>query len=202
MAAILFYRISFILLFTIFWIVRIYYVRKTRDPDAPRSRAERREAMRKESVTGILLLILTPIELVLILLYVWGPLWMSWADLVFPFWIHWSGVGIMFMSIPLALWVHQTLGKHYSYALETKSEQTLVTSGPYVRVRHPLYLAHNMSNLGMILLTANIPLIIFAIIGVPLTYLRIKDEERMMTEQFGSEYKEYTERTGRVFPKL
>jgi protein-S-isoprenylcysteine O-methyltransferase Ste14 len=54
----------------------------------------------------------------------------------------------------------------------------------------------------MIFLTANIPLIIFAILGVPLTYMRMKDEERMMIEQFGSEYEEYMARTGRIFPKL
>ena len=202
MAAELVYRVTFILLFAAFWIVRIYYVRKTRDPDAPRSRKERRAAMRKEGSTGSLLMILTYVELTLILLYVWGPVWMSWADLIFPYWVYWLGAGMMVISIPLMSWVHRTLGKHYSYALETQTEQKLVTSGPYGRVRHPLYSAHNLNNLGMILLTANIPLIIFAILGVPLTYVRMKDEERMMVEQFGSEYEEYKKKTGRIFPKL
>jgi len=105
-------------------------------------------------------------------------------------------------SIPYMVWVHRTLGQHYSYALETKNEQQLITSGPYGRIRHPLYSAHNLFNLGMIFLTAYIPLIIFAIIGVPLTYARMKDEERMMIERFGSEYEEYLKRTGRIFPKL
>lgn len=196
------YRVTFILLFAVFWVVRLYYVRKTRDPNAPRSRKERREAMRKEGKSGIILIILTYVELILILLYVWGPAWMNWADLIFPYFILWSGAGLMAISIPLMSWVHRILGKHYSYALETKTEQKLVTTGPYSRVRHPLYSAHNIFNLGMVLLTANIPLIIFAIIGVPLTYVRMKDEERMMIEQFGSEYEEYIERTGRIFPKL
>ncbi len=202
MAAELVYRITFILLFVVFWIVRIYYVRKTRDPYAPRSRKERRAAMKKEGISGSLLIILTYVELILILLYAWGPVWMGWADLIFPYWVYWLGAGIMVITIPLMSWVHQILGKHYSYALETKTEQKLVTSGPYSRVRHPLYSAHNLNNLGMILLTANIPLIIFAILGVPLTYLRMKDEERMMVEQFGSEYEEYKKKTGRIFPKL
>jgi len=196
------YRVTFILLFAVFWVIRLYYVRKTRDPNAPRSRKERREAMRKEGKSGIILIILTYVELILILLYVWGPAWMNWADLIFPYYILWEGAVLMAISIPLMSWVHRTLGKHYSYALETKTEQKLVTTGPYSRVRHPLYSAHNIFNLGMVLLTANIPLIIFAIIGVPLTYVRMKDEERMMIEQFGSEYEEYIERTGRIFPKL
>jgi len=196
------YRTTFILLFVLFWIFRIYYVRKTRDPDAPRSRAERREAMKQEGWTGILLVVLTWVEIAVILLYLWAPPWMAWADLVFAFWLHWTGAGLILISIPLMIWVHRTLGKQYSYALETKTEQKLITTGPYHRVRHPLYSIHNLFNLGMIFLTAYIPLIIFAIIGVPLTYARMKYEEKMMVEKFGSEYEEYKERTGRIFPKL
>jgi len=202
MTAPLFNRVSFILLFITFWVIRAYYVRRTRDPNAPRTRAERREAMKREGISGILLVVLTPIELVIILIYAWGPVWMNWADLVFPIWIYWLGVVLMVVSIPLMGWVHRTLGKHYSYALETKEEQMLVTTGPYGRVRHPLYSAHNLFNLGMVLLTAYIPLVVFAVIGVPITYLRMKDEERMMMEQFGSKYEEYMKKTGRIFPKL
>jgi len=196
------YRVLFVSIFATFWLVRIYYVRKTRNPNAPRSREERRAAMKQEGWTGILLVVLTWVELILILLFLWAPLWMAWADLVFPFWLHWLGIGILLSSIPLMAWVHRTLGKHYSYALETKTEQRLVDSGPYSRVRHPLYSVHNLFNLGMILLTAYIPLIIFALIGVPLTYARMQSEESMMVNKFGAEYEEYKKRTGRIFPKL
>ena len=100
------YRVLFVIIFAMFWMVRIFYVRKTRDPGAPRSRAERRAAMRKEGWTGILLIVLIYIELFLILLFIWSPPWMSWADLVFPFWLYWIGVGLQICSIPLMMWVH------------------------------------------------------------------------------------------------
>ena len=100
------------------------------------------------------------------------------------------------------IWVHRTLGQHYSYALETKTGQTLIKSGPYSRVRHPLYSVHNLFNLGMVFLTANILLTVFAIIGVPFTYVRMKSEEKMMLEKFGSAYEDYMKQTGRIFPKL
>ena len=131
-----------------------------------------------------------------------NPLWLSLNFLLIPELARWVGLILLLLSIPLAAWVHQTLGRSYSYALETKTEQTLITSGPFSRVRHPLYSAHNIFNLGKVLLTLNIPLIIIAILGVPLTYTRMRDEERMMIEQFGEEYKEYIRRTGRMFPKV
>ncbi|MGY5864462.1 MAG: isoprenylcysteine carboxylmethyltransferase family protein [Candidatus Thorarchaeota archaeon] len=198
----LIFRVLFVIIFVLFWFIRIYYVRKTRDPDAPRTREERRAAMMKEGSSGILIVLLTYIEIAVVLLFLFAPPWMAWADLIFPFCLLGIGAVLMLCSIPYMVWVHRTLGQHYSYALETKNEQQLITSGPYGRIRHPLYSAHNLFNLGMIFLTAYIPLIIFAIIGVPLTYARMKDEERMMIERFGSEYEEYLKRTGRIFPKL
>ena len=192
----------FTLSFIAFWIVRGYYIRKTRDPTARRTRAERKEAMKKEGWTGIALIILIPVEFVIVIFYIISPLWLLLTFLMVPELLRWIGLFLAIVSIPIVVWVHQTLGRAYSYALETKSDQILITSGPFSKVRHPLYSAHNIFNLGMIFLTLNIPLIIFAIFGVPFTYTRMKDEERMMVTQFGSDYEEYMKRTGRIFPKL
>lgn len=196
------FRVLFVSIFILFWIIRIYYVRKTRDPDAPRSRENRRAALKQEGWTGILLVILTYAEIIVVILFLWAPQWMLWADLTLPVWIHWMGFVVIVCSIPYMVWVHRTLGQHYSYALETKTEQKLISSGPYSRIRHPLYSAHTLFNLGMILLTAYIPLILFAIIGVPFTYARMMREEKMMIEKFGSQYEEYMKKSGRIFPKL
>ena len=140
----------FVLSFVAFWIIRMYYVRKTRDPNAPRSRQERREAMKKEGWTGIAIFLLMPVELVIIIIYFLFPTWLSWTFLGIPEIVRWIGLIIAAVSIVAVEWVHRTLGHSYSYALETKQEQKLVTSGPFSRVRHPLYSAHNLFNLGKI----------------------------------------------------
>jgi protein-S-isoprenylcysteine O-methyltransferase Ste14 len=188
--------------FTLFWVVRGYYIRKTRNPDARRSRAERKEAMKKEGWTGIALVILIPVEVVIVILYFINPRWLSLSPLNIPDSFRWFGLFLVILSLPYIIWVHHTLGRAYSYALETKSEQSLITTGPFSRVRHPLYSGHNLFNLGTIFLTLNIPLIVFAILGVPLTYTRMRDEERMMMKEFGEEYRKYMLRTGRIFPKF
>lgn len=194
--------VLFALMFFAFWLVRGYYIRKTRDPAARRTRAERKKAMKKEGWTGIALVIFIPVEIVVVILYVINPLWLSLEFLMIPELVRWLGLFLLLLSIPMTAWVHQTLGRSYSYTLETKSEQTLITSGPFARIRHPLYSAHNLFNLGKVILTLNIPLIILAILGIPLTYTRMRDEERMMVEQFGKDYEDYMMQTGRIFPKL
>ena len=202
MADELLFAILFVMSFIAFWIVRGYYVRRTRDPDAPRTREERREAMMKEGWTGYALVLLTPLELIFIVLYIWNPSWVPWSVLPIPELLRWIGYGMILVSIPMAAWVHHTLGSHYSYALETKEVQKIITAGPYSRVRHPLYSAHNLFNLGMIFLTANLPLAVFALLGIPLVYVRMNREEVMMIEKFGNDYEDYQKRTGRIFPKL
>jgi len=196
------FRILFVCAFVAFWLIRGYYVRKTRDPNAPRSRKERREAMRKEGWTGRALVVLTPVKVIFVILYLLDPIWMSWANLEFLDAFRWIGFVLTVLSIPLVAWVHRTIGRHFSYALETKKDQSIVSVGPYSRIRHPLYSAHTLFNLGMILVTANIPLIMFGVFGVPLTYSRMKSEEAMMMNRFGDEYVNYMMRTGRIFPKI
>jgi protein-S-isoprenylcysteine O-methyltransferase Ste14 len=41
---------------------------------------------------------------------------------------------------------------------------------------------------------------VFAALGALNFVLRIQGEERMMSEQFGDEYREYMKRTGRLLP--
>ena len=193
----------FITVYIAFWIVMGYYLRQTRDPDAPRTSAERREAMKKEGWTGIAIVVLTPIEIIIIIIYAFFPALLSWTFLfIIPEIVRWMGLIFTLLVIPLVVWVHRALGKAYSYALETKVQQNLITSGPFRRIRHPLYSAYTLFNLGMVLLTMNIPLTVFAIIGIPITYSRMRDEELMMIEKFGSEYEEYMKQTGRIFPKF
>ncbi|MFH1322087.1 MAG: hypothetical protein ABII90_15725 [Bacteroidota bacterium] len=42
----------------------------------------------------------------------------------------------------------------------------------------------------------------FLIVQVPFYFIRIKNEEEMMIEQFGAAYKAYMEKTDRLIPKL
>jgi protein-S-isoprenylcysteine O-methyltransferase Ste14 len=43
---------------------------------------------------------------------------------------------------------------------------------------------------------------IFLVVFIPLYLLRVPQEEQMMLDQFGQEYRDYMARTGRLIPGL
>ena len=80
-------------------------------------------------------------------------------------------------------------------------EHHLVTTGPYARVRHPLYSAMVGIGISFALVTGNWVFVLLAALVIAGLVARVPREERMMIKEFGEEYKAYMQRTGRFFPK-
>ncbi len=103
-------------------------------------------------------------------------------------------VGLIFFSIAFAgrRWALNTLGKYHSPQIEIRTDQPLITSGPYRYVRHPIYFFTIIEVLGCTL----IPNAFFAFslalfVYTPLLLLRLFLEEKALIQKFGSTYLEY-----------
>ncbi|WP_436119319.1 protein-S-isoprenylcysteine O-methyltransferase [Phyllobacterium sp. LjRoot231] len=107
----------------------------------------------------------------------------------------------------LALWVfrisHKELGRNWSITLEIREKHQLVSSGPYAIIRHPMYTSFLLMALGQALLLSNWVVGLAGLAGFAvLFFLRVDEEERMMLENFGPQYRAYMERTKRIIPYL
>jgi protein-S-isoprenylcysteine O-methyltransferase Ste14 len=107
----------------------------------------------------------------------------------------------------LALWVfrrsHKELGRNWSITLEIRDRHELVCAGPYALVRHPMYTSFMLMGLGQAFLLPNWVAGVSGLIGFAVLFLlRVDKEERMMLENFGSQYRAYMERTKRIVPYL
>lgn len=131
-----------------------------------------------------------------------GTPFAAFADVQIPWFIRLLGMAIGVGGLSLLWWVHATLGANFSPWLELREEHTLVESGPYARVRHPMYTAGFILALSFGLISGNILLAIIPTLGlVPLVRLRVPDEEDMMRQRFGTAYDAYCSRTGRLLPR-
>jgi protein-S-isoprenylcysteine O-methyltransferase Ste14 len=98
---------------------------------------------------------------------------------------------------------HADLGRNWSISLEIRNEHRLVTTGIYRFVRHPMYSSFFLLAVAQLMLLPNWFAGATGLIGVGMLYaFRIRQEERMMTERFGAEYREYVAHTARLIPWL
>jgi len=138
--------------------------------------------------------------LILLPLYLLFPSSFLLFQMPFPIWLRWFGVGLGFLSIPFLLWVHYVLDEEWSITLKFQTDHKLVTSGPYRRIRHPMYTALIVYELSWVLVSAGFLFFVYYVITVLLMIVRIPKEERMMLEKYGEEYRSYMKRTGRLLP--
>jgi protein-S-isoprenylcysteine O-methyltransferase Ste14 len=139
--------------------------------------------------------------LALLVLYALNSPWIGALSIPLPGWLRWVGFALGLVSLGLWTWTQAALGKEWSAQLQLRKEHHLVTTGPYARVRHPLYSAMVGIGIAFALVTANWVFVLLAALVIAGLVARVPREERMMIEEFGEEYKAYMQRTGRFFPK-
>ena len=94
------------------------------------------------------------------------------------------------------------LGRNWANQVTIYSDQTLIKTGVYRYIRHPLYGSLIWMFYGACLVYPNyLAFLCNSIIFVPFMYYRAKQEEKLLMEQF-DEYKYYKKTTGMLFPKL
>jgi len=123
--------------------------------------------------------------------------------LTVPDWVRMISVGGMLIALYFYTWSHINLGRHWSPVLETKKDHKLVTTGIYRYIRHPMYTGFFLWALFVGFLIPNWVTIIAALGSFAgLYFIRIPEEEAMLVEQFGDQYKAYQQRTGKILPKF
>jgi len=149
-----------------------------------------------------ILLGLNGIAMMLPLFYIFSS-WFDFADFTLPDWLRWIGV-VLFAGAAILLWkTHRDLGRNWTPTLGIRDDHTLVTEGIFKSIRHPMYAAHLLWGLAQPLILTNWIVGFSFLVTQLLQYLlRIKAEEQMMLDQFGDQYQEYMNTTGRFLPRL
>jgi protein-S-isoprenylcysteine O-methyltransferase Ste14 len=158
--------------------------------------------VQKKSTIELALLGLNGIGMIIPVVYVFSS-WMDFANYNLSVWLGWVGV-VLFSFAILLLWrSHHDLGRNWTPTVAKRYNAELITSGVYKHIRHPMYTAHLIWAVAQIMILHNwIAGYSFLIVQVPFYFIRIKNEERMMIEQFGAAYKDYMKKTSRLIPKL
>ncbi|MDP6439343.1 MAG: protein-S-isoprenylcysteine O-methyltransferase [Candidatus Brocadiia bacterium] len=129
--------------------------------------------------------------------------WLDFANYRLPTWAGWLGVAVFAAALWLLWRSHIDLGRNWSPTLQIREEHSLVTRGVFRHIRHPMYAAHCLWGIAQVLLLQNwIAGPALLVCCLPGYLHRVPEEEQMMLEHFGEEYRLYMDRTGRMIPRL
>ena len=187
------FKIVYFVLFMVISTVRKYFTSK-----------QAKKGMAKEKRTGldIFFLIINGIGMVIPLIYVFTSK-LDFANYYLPDWVGWLGVLIILDAAWLLFLSHRDLGRHWTISVGLREGHTLITTGIYKYLRHPMYAAHLVWAIGQILILHNwIAGYSFIVTMLPFYFYRSRKEEEMLIEEFRDEYLEYKQKTGALFPKF
>jgi len=109
--------------------------------------------------------------------------------------LSWVGIG-------LAIWARYHLAEYWSARITIKQDHQLIRTGPYARLRHPIYS-------GIILAAIGSAVVIDqwrCVLGVCLVLIgyciKARKEETMLTQQFGDAFREHQKQTGFLIPRF
>ena len=104
------------------------------------------------------------------------------------------------IGLVFAVWARVTLGRNWSGVVTLKEGHELVERGPYRFVRHPIY----TGILTMFFATAVAQGHLSGFVGTLLLFasfwIKLRDEEKLMLQQFPEQYADYRRRTKRIIP--
>jgi protein-S-isoprenylcysteine O-methyltransferase Ste14 len=117
-------------------------------------------------------------------------------------WVQWLGVALTAAGIAFAIWARVHIGKYWSASVSLREGHQLIRTGPYARIRHPIYSSILLALAGTFLMNGRyIELAAFGIILLGFI-VKAKREEALLSGEFGPAFDEHRRHTGFFLPRL
>lgn len=112
------------------------------------------------------------------------------------------GLLVTAIGIAFAIWARAHLGANWSAAVSIRAGHELIRTGPYRRIRHPIYTGMILAAVGTALVVGQMRGVVAVAICLGAFYLKSSKEERWLAQEFGDNFKTHTEHTGMFLPRL
>jgi protein-S-isoprenylcysteine O-methyltransferase Ste14 len=133
------------------------------------------------------------------------PLEWMYLPAVLPrtFWMQIAGLALILAAVALRIWARTHIRGLYSGHVEVQVDHSLVQSGPYRFVRHPGYTGFLLMTLGVAIgYSSLIGLAAVPVFLLPGLAYRMTVEERLLSEQFGEDYRTYISKSKKLIPGI
>ncbi len=94
------------------------------------------------------------------------------------------------------------LGRNWSGTVTLKEDHELIRTGPYRRARHPIYTGMLVGFIGSAISLGEVRGVVAVGLVIVAFLIKIRLEERWMTESFGDAYRRYRTEVKALIPYL
>ncbi len=112
------------------------------------------------------------------------------------------GFTIASLGLGLALWARVHLGRNWSDKVVIQAGHQLIRTGPYARLRHPIYSGVLLGVLGTAVVVGEWRGVMAFLLLLTNYAIKARKEDRVLAETFGAEFLEHKRRAGFLLPKL
>ncbi|HTW36994.1 MAG TPA: isoprenylcysteine carboxylmethyltransferase family protein [Steroidobacteraceae bacterium] len=113
---------------------------------------------------------------------------------------YWIAVSLIVAGLAFSIWARVVLAGNWSGWVTVKEGHELMQSGPYARIRHPIYTGILLALFGTGLAAAQVRGLVAFVIACCALLLKSRVEERVMQREFGERYSAYRARTWALIP--
>jgi protein-S-isoprenylcysteine O-methyltransferase Ste14 len=109
-------------------------------------------------------------------------------------------VAVLALAGTIRCWLR--MGDDWRMDVGLDGQGTLITDGPFARIRHPIYALSILLMLCTLVIVPTAPMLVIAAVHIALMNMKARNEERHLLAVHGDAYARYLQRTGRFFPRL
>jgi protein-S-isoprenylcysteine O-methyltransferase Ste14 len=113
-----------------------------------------------------------------------------------------AGLALTWIGIAIAIWARYHLGQFWSGRITLKEGHQLIRSGPYARLRHPIYTGLDLAAIGSALVIGHWRCVAGVCVIMTGFVIKAKREEKLLAGQFGDAFEEHQRQTGFLLPRF
>jgi protein-S-isoprenylcysteine O-methyltransferase Ste14 len=109
---------------------------------------------------------------------------------------------LTWMGIGLAIWARYHLAEYWSARITIKADHQLIRTGPYARLRHPIYSGLILAAIGSAVVIDEWRCVLGVCLILTGYCIKARKEEAMLTQQFGEAFREHQKHAGFLMPRF
>ena len=116
--------------------------------------------------------------------------------------LSWIALAVALAAFVLTLICWKKMGKSWRMGIDPLEKTALIVTGPFARVRHPIYALSSVLMLATVAVVPAPLMIAVGIVHLILLQIEARREEKYLAAVHGAAYLDYRARTGRFLPKV